>query len=223
MNPILDLFATSPMKPLQAHMSKVQECVDQLPFFLEAVYAKNWEDVEKLQKQIRALENEADELKKELRLHLPKGLFMPVARTDLLALLASQDKIANKSKDVAGLITGRRMEFPESVQADLKAYLERSIATAHQAGKAISQLDELLESGFKGKEVKIAEEMIEKLDELENEADVLQIKIRRKLFDIEADLPPINVIFMYKVIDWVGDLADVSQQVGARLELLLAR
>ena len=87
-------------------------------------------------------ENEADELKKQLRLHLPKGLFMPVARADLLALLASQDKIANKAKDVAGLITGRKMEFPESVQADFTAYLQKCIAAAHQAGKAISQLDE---------------------------------------------------------------------------------
>ncbi|MCW8876300.1 MAG: TIGR00153 family protein [Kangiellaceae bacterium] len=223
MSTILDLFANSPMKPMQTHMQKVQECIDQLPVFLQAVFEKDWDKVESLQKFIRSLENEADELKKQLRLHLPSGLFMPVARTDLLALLASQDKIANKAKDVAGLITGRKMEFPQSIETELKAYLESCIATAHQAGTAIQQLDELLESGFKGREVKIAEEMIERLDELENEADVLQIKLRRKLFDLEADLPPVNVIFMYKVLDWIGDLADVSQQVGARLELLLAR
>ena len=151
MNPILDLFASSPMKPMQSHMQKVQECVDQLVPFLEAVFARDWEKVESLQKHIRLLENEADELKKELRLHLPNGLFMPVARTDLLALLASQDKIANKAKDIAGLITGRRMEFPKEIEADLKAYLVRSIDASHQAGRAIQQLDELLESGFKGK------------------------------------------------------------------------
>ena len=97
MSTILDLFANSPMKPMQTHMQKVQECVDQLPIFLDAVFNKEWDKVESLQKDIRSLENEADELKKQLRLHLPSGLFMPVARTDLLALLASQDKIANKS------------------------------------------------------------------------------------------------------------------------------
>ncbi|WP_196140099.1 TIGR00153 family protein [Aliikangiella sp. G2MR2-5] len=223
MNPILDLFASSPMKPLQTHMQKVQECVDQLPVFIDAVFAKNWEQVEQTQKHIRALENEADELKKALRLHLPTGLFMPVARADLLALLASQDKIANKAKDVAGLITGRQMSFPESLENQFKEYIQKSVDTAHQAGKAIQQLDELLESGFKGKEVTIAEEMVEQLDALENESDVLQIKLRRSIFNLEKELPPVDVIFMYKTIDWIGDLSDLSQQVGSRLELLLAR
>ena len=223
MNPILDLFASSPMKPMQTHMQKVQECVNQLPLFMDAVFAKDWSAVEIQQKAIRALENEADELKKDLRLNLPKGLFMPVERTDLLALLSSQDKIANKGKDIAGLITGRRMEFPSSIEEDLKSYLVRSIDASHQAAVAIQQLDELLESGFKGREVTIAEEMVVKLDEIENDVDVLQIKIRRKLFAIETELPAVNVIFMYKVIEWIGDLSDLSQQVGSRLELLLAR
>ncbi len=223
MNPILDLFAASPMKPMQAHMRKVQECVGILPDFFDMVFAENWDEMMALQKKIRAIENEADELKKALRLNLPSGLFMPVARIDLLNLLSSQDKIANKAKDIAGLITGRKMVFPETIRDDLKAYLARSIDASVQADKAIKQLDELLESGFKGREVKIVEEMINELDKIENDADVLQIKMRQKLFDLEESLPAVNVIFFYKVIDWVGDIADMSQQVGSRLELLLAR
>jgi len=223
MNPILDLFAESPMKPMQTHMQKVEECVGLLPQFLDAVFAHDWDEMMRIQKMTRSKENEADELKKALRLNLPKGLFMPVSRIDLLNLLASQDKIANKAKDVAGLVTGRRMKFPKSVQPALKAYLARSIDAASQAGKAIRQLDELLESGFKGKEVNIAAEMITELDQIENDVDVLQIKMRRQLFALEEDLPAVDVIFFYKVIDWIGDLADLSQQVGSRLELLLAR
>ncbi len=223
MNPILDLFAESPMKPMQTHMQKVEECVGLLPQFLEAVFAQDWDEMMRIQKLTRSKENEADELKKALRLNLPKGLFLPVSRIDLLNLLASQDKIANKAKDIAGLVTGRRMKFPKSVQADLKAYLNRSIDAASQAGKAIRQLDELLESGFKGKEVTIAAEMITELDQIENDVDVLQIKMRRQLFELEESLPAVDVIFFYKVIDWIGDLADLSQQVGSRLELLLAR
>lgn len=223
MNPILDLFAESPMKPMQTHMQKVEECVGILPSFLDAVFAENWDKMMELQKKTRALENEADEMKKALRLNLPKGLFMPVARIDLLNLLSSQDKIANKAKDIAGLITGRKMNFPDSVQGDLKAYLQRSIDAATQAGKAIRQLDELLESGFKGREVTIAEEMVTELDNIENDVDVLQIKMRRQLFELEENLPAVNVIFFYKVIEWIGDLADLSQQVGSRLEQLLAR
>lgn len=223
MNPIIDLFASSPLKPMQAHMQKVQECVSILPDFLDAVFKKDWELMKTLQKSIREKENEADELKKELRMNLPSGLFMPVSRIDLLGLLASQDKIANKAKDVAGLITGRKMAFPEELESDIKEYLNRSIDASKQADKAIKQLDELLESGFKGREVDIVEEMITVLDEIENDVDVLQIKIRQKVFKLEDSLPAVNVIFFYKAFDWIGDIADLSQQVGSRLELLLAR
>jgi hypothetical protein len=30
-------------------------------------------------------------------------------------------------------------------------------------------------------------------------------------------------MFLYQIIDWVGDLADLAESVGARLEILLAR
>lgn len=223
MNPIIDLFAASPLKPMRAHMRKVQECVAILPNFFDAVFKKDWPSMSAFQKDVRAKENEADEMKKTLRMNLPSGLFMPVSRIDLLSLLSSQDKIANKAKDVAGLVTGRKMEFPSVIEDNLKEYLLRSIDASKQAHKAIQQLDELLESGFKGREVIIVEEMITVLDEIENDVDVLQIKIRRKIFDLEEELPAVNVIFFYKVIDWIGDIADLSQQVGQRLELLLAR
>ena len=223
MNPIIDLFAASPLKPMRAHMRKVQDCVAILPNFFDAVFKKDWETMAVYQKEVRAKENEADEMKKTLRMNLPSGLFMPVSRIDLLSLLSSQDKIANKAKDVAGLITGRKMEFPTAIEENLKDYISRSIDASKQAHKAIQQLDDLLESGFKGREVVIVEEMITVLDEIENDVDVLQIKIRRKIFDLEEELPAVNVIFFYKVIDWIGEIADLSQEVGQRLEILLAR
>ena len=44
-----------------------------------------------------------------------------------------------------------------------------------------------------------------------------------RLAQLETELPPIDVMFLYKIIDWTGDLGDRAQQVGSRLELLLAR
>lgn len=34
---------------------------------------------------------------------------------------------------------------------------------------------------------------------------------------------PIDVMFLYRVIELIGDLADVAQRVGSRLQILLAR
>jgi uncharacterized protein Yka (UPF0111/DUF47 family) len=39
---------------------------------------------------------------------------------------------------------------------------------------------------------------------------------------IEKDLHPIDAVFMYIVIDLTGEIADMAERVGRRLELLLS-
>ena len=222
-NMITSLFGRSPVKPLQDHMAAAHKCISRLIPFFDAVLENDWEQVAKLQKEISKLENEADELKRELRMHLPNSLLMPVSRRDLLEVLSMQDKIANKAKDIAGLITGRKMSFPREIAPLIKQYVQRSIDASEQACVAINEFDELVETGFSGREVKLVESMIEKLDEIESDNDRIQVQVRAEMFKLEKELHPIDVIFMYKIIDWIGELADRAQRVGSRMELMLAR
>ena len=80
-----------------------------------------------------------------------------------------------------------------------------------------------METGFRGREVELVEKMISQLDSIEDDTDSLQISLRKNLLAIEKDLNPVDVMFLYQIIDWVGDLADLAERVGARLEILLAR
>jgi len=217
------IFGNSPVKPMQVHMEKVHDCVSLLIPFFEAVVAEDWGKVEKNQQKISTLENEADTLKKELRLNLPKGLFMQVSRSDLLEILTIQDSVANKAKDVAGLILGRKMVLPKAIANDYQKLVQRCVDASDQAKVTINELDELVETGFRGSEVKLVQKMIKKLDKIEADTDKIQRKIRSKLFEIETDMPPLEVMFLYKVIESTGDVADQAQRVGSRLQLLLAR
>lgn len=217
------IFGSSPVSPLQKHMSKVYACATELIPLFNAVINEDWDEVARLQQIISDLEKEADVLKKELRLNLPKGLFMPVSRQDLLEVLLMQDKIANKAKDIAGTILGRHMTLPETVHEDYIRFVERCVAACKQARKAINEFDELVETGFSGQEIQIVTEMITKLDSIESDTDNLQADIRAQIFAIENDLPPVEVMFLYKVIEWTGDIADRAQNVGSRLQLMLAR
>lgn len=222
-NPLSNMFGQSPIKPMEQHMAVAVNTARHLQAFFDAVVANDWDSAETVQKEIGVLENEADALKKELRLHLPKSLFLPVPRSDLLELLTMQDKIANRAKDIAGIMLGRKMAIPAGMVDTMQSFVASAIATAEQALVAIDELHDLLESGFSGRELKIVENLIEELDALEKKSDGIEITTRSNLFKLEADLPPVDVMFLYKVIDWVGDLADCSQAVGSRLQLLLAR
>ncbi len=226
MNPknfIFDMFGRSPVKPLQVHIDKVLSCTRELPAFFDAVLKQEWESAELQQQRIVSLEHEADNLKKDLRLSLPKGMMLAMSRRDLLEVLTMQDRIANTAKDIAGVVLGRRMQFPPTVAAELGQYVERSIDAVAQADRAVNELDELVETGFRGREVEIVFGMLEKLDRIEHDTDKLQRQIRGQLFVLESTLPPVDVIFMYRIIDWIGDLADLAQRVGSRLLLMLAR
>ena len=217
------IFGNSPVKPMQQHMEKVFACVSELVPLFDAVVAQDMDKVAKVQKKIATLEGEADDLKRQIRLQLPSGMFMPVSRRDLLEILTMQDKIANTSKDIAGTILGRKMTLPDQISKDYPAFVQRCVDACEQAQVAINELDELVETGFRGHEVKLVQKIINKLDKIEGTTDKLQVKIRHKLFAIEKDLPPIDVMFLYEIIDLTGEVADQSQKVGSRLQLLLAR
>ncbi|MDP0560982.1 MAG: TIGR00153 family protein [Candidatus Endonucleobacter sp. (ex Gigantidas childressi)] len=222
-NLIASVFGRSPIGPIQKHMAVVHKCAQELEPFFHATFNDDWEKALAIQQIISELEQKADDIKKSIRLSLPKSLFLPVPRSDLLEIITAQDKVANRAKDIAGIVIGRKMSIPEEVRIVFFEYLRRSIATSFQALRAMDELDVLLEAGFKGREVDLVEELIKDLDRIESETDELQIQVRLSLYKLEKNLPPVDVIFLYKIIDWVGDLADRAYRVGNRLQLLLAR
>jgi predicted phosphate transport protein (TIGR00153 family) len=223
MGSIFNMFGPSPIRPIEQHMHKAYMCAKQLHPFFEAVLIQDWPTATSIKDKIVSLETEADSIKRELRLHLPTGLFLPVSRTDLLELLSTQDRIANKAEDIAGLVIGRAMTIPEQISGIFMPFLSRCLDAAKQACKAINELDELLETGFRGNEVNIVKEMIVTLDEIEQDSDEKLSELRHRIFELEKDLTAIEVVFLYKLVQWIGDLADHAQTVGHRLQILIAR
>ncbi|MEH6478442.1 MAG: TIGR00153 family protein, partial [Sneathiella sp.] len=141
---IFNLFGKSPISPLQAHMTLVVACAEKLQDFLNAAIANDWELGSEIFDKISKKEDKADEMKRQLRLQLPKSLFMPLDRGDLLDLLSLQDRIANRTKDIAGLMLGRKMSIPEPLHQQMIDFVSSSIEAGRQALKAINELDELL-------------------------------------------------------------------------------
>ncbi|MEE9356839.1 TIGR00153 family protein [Candidatus Vondammii sp. HM_W22] len=222
-NPIASLMGSSPFKPMQAHMRIVRECVAEVPGLFDALIAGNQKEVAAHKERIFAKEQEADDLEHSLRTHLPKSLFMPVDRRDFLDVLTVQDSIADTAQDIVGLMMERDMSVPEGMEAPLRALVQRCVDTCNHAATIIEELDELLEMGFRGKEVTKVEEMVAKLNKIEDETDEMGMGLARILFSKEDDMKPVSVMFWYQMIQWIGDLADNAEEVGNRMRLLIAR
>ena len=221
-NYISKIFGASPVGPIQDHMDTCYRCAKELVVFFEHVVSEEWDSVKASRERIVQLEHEADELKGQIRAQLPKSLFMPVPREDLLELLLVQDKVANLARDISGLVLGRRMAIPARIQQDFLAFVARNVDAAKKARKSIRELDELYETGFRGAEAELVESLVQELDEIEDETDVMQARIRGELFAIEDDLPPVHVMFLYRIIELTGEVGDMAERIGRRLELLLS-
>ena len=120
-NTLSRLFGKSPFLPLQTHMRVVLECAREIQPLIEALARGDEERVIKAKDHIFEREAEADRIKNELRLQLPRSLFMPVDRRDLLEVLHMQDAIANTAQDVAGLLIERQMTIPDFMHDPLIA------------------------------------------------------------------------------------------------------
>ena len=204
-------------------MQKVAECVSELIPLFDGVVNNDQAVIVKTYRQIAGKEQEADELKKALRMNLPKNLLLPIPRRDILELIRVQDKIANKAKDIAGLVVGRQMRFPDNIHKTLTVFVIRCVEAVHHTQTCINELDELVETGFRGREVAREETLLEELECIETDTDKMQVDLRTILFRNEKDLPPVDVMFMYKIFEWLGDIADDSERVGRRLQLTLAK
>lgn len=224
LSPLGNLFGRSPIGPIQEHMKLVDQAAQMLPELFRQSAADDWEKAVEVHKEIVEAEAAADKMKRSIRRHLPNSLFLPVPRSDLLTLVGIQDHVANTAKDIAGLLIGRSIRFPEKLQDASIKLAEASAAASGQALGAIQELDELLAVGFTGQEeVKRVEGMLKALDKLERASDTQAIKLRASLFKLEKELPPVDVMFLYQIITLVCTVADDAESVGDRLQILMAR
>ena len=223
MSPLMKLFGQSPFKPLQEHMRVVVDCANEVPGLFEGVYEDDRDAVERVRQKIYDLENEADGIKNELRSHLPKSMFMPVDRRDLLEILDLQDSIADTAQDIAGMMVVRRMKLPNVVHEPMMLLTRRCVDACAQLAKIMEEMDELVETGFRGPEADKVMYMIDELNKIETDTDVQAISVMRLLFENEDEIGPVSTIMWDRVIHWIGDLANFAERAGNRHRLLIAR
>jgi hypothetical protein len=146
-----------------------------------------------------------------------------VDRRDLLELLDLQDSIADTAQDIAEMLLERNMKPPEYMEQALDLLVKKCVETCEQAGLILEEFDELLATGFRGREASRVEAMLSDLSRLEGEADDYEFTLVRALFAHEDQMKPVDVMMWYRLIELIGDLADFSEKSGNRVRLLIAR
>lgn len=220
---ILNLFGRSPFAPLQIHMEKVGFCVRLLKSLFKAIEEKNFQEAEILAQKISEYEHAADLAKNDIRNNLSKSLYLPINRSQLLEILSIQDNIADAAEDVAVLTTLKPLTIPAEFHDLFEQFLAKNEEAYDVASSIIHEMHDLLESSFGGGEAEKVKEMIDQVAFKEHEADLIQRKLLKELFNAENQLPYSIFYLWQKIFESVGEISNLSEKLANRIRMTLVK
>ncbi len=223
MRTIFQLFGKSPFGPLVEHTRRVHSTVELISPLFEAFLAEDWERSRELYKQISKLEHKADLTKDEIRDTLPKSVFLPVDRQDMLRYLKEQDAIADAAEDVAFIVTMRHTPCPDALKPEVMHLVDQVIKTSELLLDAGLELQRLFESSFGGPEMVKVLDMVSEVNDQEWEADKVQGSLSRALLEHEEELGAVSIILWMRIIEVLGQVANHAENTGDLLRMMLAR
>lgn len=218
---IVSLFGRSPFAPLQSHMESVAKCIHKLFDLYAALEKRDEEEIEKISLEISELEHNCDLIKINIRNHLPKSLFLPIDRGNLLEILALQDNIADKAEDVAVLFSLKPLELLPAFKEEFKLFLYKNIETFDEARLIIKELHDLLESSFGGIEAEKVRAMVDIVAYKEHEVDLVQRKLLKALFKAEDQLTFTTFHQWQKIFENIASISNLSENLAYRIRMTL--
>jgi len=219
---ILSLFRKSPFEPLYEHRLKVNECVGLLKPLFQALFDGDSEKQKSISDRISDLESEADKIKSEIRVIIPKGVFLPVNREDLMRYLKLQDDLADTMEDISLILGLKKIYAPEELSKEIMNFIDTVLEVCAIGNKSTKNLTTLAASGFKGAEVENVFKLVEKSELAERNSDKVGLALARKLFTFEDEMKPTDLFLWFRIFDLIGNLADNSDNTTAWLRNMLS-
>jgi predicted phosphate transport protein (TIGR00153 family) len=221
-HPVADIIRRSPFKALETHHKKVNECIKALDLAIKHYVNEDYSKADKQIKKVVALEHDADLIKGNIRAHLPKFIFMPIDRADFLMLLREQDAVLDYAEDVAVLLDMRKTVVPKKIRKDFIAHTEKVVDTVLALEKAVHGFVEMMERSLGPKNREELKSTIHKIHRKEWEADQIEFKISKYLFNMEGE-DPIGIVHLLKVVERTAQIANHAENAADRLRAMIAK
>jgi len=138
-----------------------------------------------------------------------------------LNILAIQDSIADRAEDIAVLLTLKPLVMADKIHRDFNNFLEKNIETFKGARRIIKELHELLESSFVGIEAEKVRTMVEDVASKEHEADLIQQKLLKSLFQMEEEMSYATFFLWQKIFASLASISNLSENLAYCIRMTL--
>jgi predicted phosphate transport protein (TIGR00153 family) len=192
------------------HMVAVENTVKSLIDFLKNIENPDL-DRESFVEKIRKNESDADDKRRKMETEMYLGAFLPNFRGDLLGIAESIDVVANKAESTADLIELQNISIPKEFIPKLIELAEKSLETYLSVKKAASSIFN---------DMDVANDLINRTEDLEHETDILEKNLVRTLFR-KDEIELAHKIQLEKLIKKLADIADQAENVSDRLQIVI--
>ncbi|AGW13906.1 DUF47 domain-containing protein [Megalodesulfovibrio gigas] len=140
------LSSHSPLRQLLDHYDKISDGVKLMEESLECYiggegHCKAFED---LTREVDVLEDQADKIKRSIRNHLPRGLFLPVDRTVFFDYTRRQDNILDEGQKALNVLFVRPLAIPLEFHKEMLEFVGEVTETVKLLRPALESTVELL-------------------------------------------------------------------------------
>ena len=215
------LFYESPFIKLKKHADKVKECAWMFKRAVQCYVEQDCEEFDQLTEDVAMFESQADALKRNLRNHLPRGIFMPMDKFIFLDCLREQDHVLDDVEEALYWLSFKPMAgIPEELVGDFLHLIDAVIP-------AIEKLPEMSEQAmayFKNSTEESRNRLksiVRDVYQAEKEADHLEHELKKNAFALLED--PVEIYHVVRLVEIVGDICDHAQNVSDRMRTMIAR
>jgi predicted phosphate transport protein (TIGR00153 family) len=202
-------------KLILEHLARVFECVAEVRSAVEAYMAGDIEQTEVHTRVGKEREEQADDIKVEIRVVLNSGAFLPQIRADVHGLVDTVDRIADSAIKVASFLRNQKPDIPEQFDAEFQEIYSLSTTCFNELRKALKDY-------FKPKgKIESLHEHVKRVGQLETDVDRKQAKLERAVF--ASDLELAHKLQLSQFILLSVDISDRAEYVSDLLESAVMR
>jgi len=211
-----DAHIDSPFDGLKKHSSLIKKAINELIRGVQLYMEGRFGEAQRSFEKVSELEHKADKIKMEIRENLPRFIFLPTTRDEFLRLLKEADSILDYAEDVSLLLPMREEEIPDEIKEDFKEFSNKIFGSVKQVDELMSVFIRMLKSSLDKKSKQKVRELQLQIAKKEYEADEIERKISRKLFNHDEN--PLKAIHLLKVVDKMDSIADHAENVGDMID-----
>ena len=166
-----------------------------------------------LQREVNEAEEKADTIKRNLRNHLPRNLFLPVDKHIFFVYTRQQDDILDNGQDALQWLAMRDVSIPEAFQMDMLDYLGAVSASVQLLRPALeSTIAWVMDEGIERSEAK---QQFRALRVQHKKVSDLKHALNSKIYCSDMDFKDI-----YQLIHFVEHLHRMSHSAEGCVDLL---